>query len=423
MAARAGRASSAGIVIAPPATRASVIAPPLPRSSAIVDPRVGDHGPALLALEDGHVFPGISFGAPLAGGGDLVVNTSQTGYQEVCTDPSYAGQLVVMTYPLIGNYGRLLDDDQSPAVAPRPDRRQRHGGRRGAGGPARGPAARRRASRRSPAWTRARWPATCGPSARVKGRSGRPASWIRDGGRRGGAARPALGGPGLRRRGLAGRAVRRRRPGRGRTARRRSSTSGSRPTSSAASAGAAPGCGSCHTRPRSPDALAADLDGVVLSPGPGDPARLDRQVAIARAAIADGRPLLGICLGHQIVGLAAGAETRRLRFGHHGANHPIRDLDSGQVQVTAQNHEVQVVADSLPAGSGFRVSQLNLNDGSVEGLRHATLPIETVQYHPEGAPGPLDALAVFDRFLAAAVEAIDAGAPPPARRGQAGVAS
>src|SRR5215210_786939 len=89
------------------------IAPPQPRTSAIVDPRIGDHGPALLALEDGTVFGGIAFGAPVAGGGDLVVNTSQTGYQEVCTDPSYAGQVVVMTYPLIGNYGRLRDDDQS----------------------------------------------------------------------------------------------------------------------------------------------------------------------------------------------------------------------------------------------------------------------------------------------------------------------
>ena len=97
---------------------------------------------------------------------------------------------------------------------------------------------------------------------------------------------------------------------------------------------------------------------------------------------------------------AAGAETTRLRFGHHGANHPVRDVDLGLVQVTAQNHEVQVVGESVPAASGFRVSQVNLNDGSVEGLRHATLPIETVQYHPEGAPGPLDALAVFDRFVA-----------------------
>ena len=148
--------------------------------------------------------------------------------------------------------------------------------------------------------------------------------------------------------------------------------------------------------------LSSDIDGVILSPGPGDPARLEAQVALARAVIDDGRPLLGICLGHQIVGRAAGADTRRLRFGHHGANHPVRDVELGLVQVTAQNHEVQVVGESLPAASGFRVSQVNLNDGSVEGLRHRDLPIETVQYHPEGAPGPLDALAVFDRFVTAA---------------------
>src|SRR5204863_2176345 len=147
-------------------------------------------------------------------------------------------------------------------------------------------------------------------------------------------------------------------------------------------------------------ALAGDIDGLILSPGPGDPARLDGPVALAKAIIDDGRPLLGICLGHQIVGRAAGAETTRLRFGHHGANHPVRDLELDLVQVTAQNHEVQVVGGSLPANSGFRVSQANLNDGSVEGLRHATKPIETVQYHPEGSPGPLDALAVFDRFVA-----------------------
>jgi carbamoyl-phosphate synthase small subunit len=147
-------------------------------------------------------------------------------------------------------------------------------------------------------------------------------------------------------------------------------------------------------------ALAHDVLGVVLSPGPGDPARLDSPVRLAQAAIDDGRPLLGICLGHQIVGRAAGAETRRLRFGHHGANHPVKDLETGRVQVTAQNHEVEVVGETLPAASGFTVSQRNLNDGSVEGLRHATKPIETVQYHPEGSPGPLDAVEVFDRFMA-----------------------
>ncbi len=149
-------------------------------------------------------------------------------------------------------------------------------------------------------------------------------------------------------------------------------------------------------------ALADEIDGLVLSPGPGDPARLAGPVALARAAMDDGRALLGICLGHQLIGRAAGAETSRLRFGHHGANHPVRDVETGRVQVTAQNHEVQVVAETLPRASGLQVSQINLNDGSVEGLRHRELPIETVQYHPEGAPGPLDALAVFDRFVAAA---------------------
>jgi carbamoyl-phosphate synthase small subunit len=122
-------------------------------------------------------------------------------------------------------------------------------------------------------------------------------------------------------------------------------------------------------------------------------------VDLTRQVIDDGRPLLGICLGHQIVARAAGADTRRLRFGHHAANHPVRDEGSGRVTITAQNHEVEVVASSLPGDSGFYVSQRNLNDGSVEGLRHHHLPIETVQYHPEGSPGPLDAAVVFDRFL------------------------
>ncbi len=140
-------------------------------------------------------------------------------------------------------------------------------------------------------------------------------------------------------------------------------------------------------------------------PGPATRRVSSRRSQLARAVIADGRPLLGICLGHQIVGRAAGAETTRLRFGHHGANHPVEDVELGVVQVTAQNHEVQVVGLSLPEASGFRVSQVNLNDRSVEGLRHREKPIETVQYHPEGAPGPLDALAVFDRFVAAASSA------------------
>jgi len=376
-----------------------VTLPPAPRPSAIVDPRVGHLGPAVLALEDGTVFPGIAFGAPAAAGGDMVVNTSQTGYQEVCTDPSYAGQSVVMTYPLIGNYGRLVDDDQSvrpwlralvvanATAGVLDDARQLASLLRGAGIPAIAGVDTRALARHLRANGSLRGivtePGFVDHDAAVD-RARAVTRWedqdfvgqvspasIMDVGRH------DEGGPliGIVDFGLKSNIVRamRRRGARVRILPHTISTA---------------------------VALARDIDGLILSPGPGDPARLDGPVALARAIIDDGRPLLGICLGHQIVARAAGAETTRLRFGHHGANHPVRDVDLGLVQVTAQNHEVQVVGESVPAGSGFRVSQVNLNDSSVEGLRHATKPIETVQYHPEGSPGPLDALAVFDRFVA-----------------------
>jgi len=349
--------------------RRRVIVPPPPRASAIVDPRIGDLGPALLALEDGTVFPGVALGAPVAAGGDLVVNTSQTGYQEVCTDPSYAGQVVVMTYPLIGNYGRLAVDDQSArpwlralvvanaTAAVLDDARQLAALLRDHGIPA-------IAGVDTRAWEDQDFVGQVSPPSvttyEAPGDTG-PRIAIVDLGLKTNIVRA------MRYRGARVRVF-------------------------------------PHTADPT-DVLAADIDGVILSPGPGDPARLDAQVALARAVIDDGRPLLGICLGHQIVARAAGADTTRLRFGHHGANHPVQDLEMGLVQVTAQNHEVQVIGDSIPTGSGFRVSQVNLNDGSVEGLRHREKPIETVQYHPEGSPGPLDALAVFDRFVMRATAA------------------
>jgi len=381
----------------------TILLPPAPDPGLVVDPRVGARGPALLALEDGTVFRGVAFGADVAAGGDLVVNTSQTGYQEVCTDPSYAGQVVVMTYPLIGNYGRIRSDDQSerpwlralvvatataavveqasqlaallrgeaiPAIAGIDTRAlarhlRTHGCLRGlVTAPGEVDAAQAIARARGVArWEDQDFVEAVSPSTPFEvGEAGAepdaPLVAIVDFGLKANIVRS------LRRRGVRVRVL---------------------PHT------AAPG-----------DVLAPDVAGVVLSPGPGDPARLAGPVALAGAVIADGRPLLGICLGHQLVGRAAGAETRRLRFGHHGANHPVRDTESGHVQVTAQNHEVTVEGATLPPASGFYVSQVNLNDGSVEGLRHRHLPIETVQYHPEGAPGPLDALAVFDRFVAAA---------------------
>ena len=384
--------------------------PPFPRSSSVVDPRVGDFGPALLALEDGRLFPGVAFGAHCSGVGDLVVNTSQTGYQEIATDPSYAGQLVVMTYPLIGNYGRIHHDDQSgrpwlrglivanATAAVLDDARQLATMLREFGIPAiagvdtRALARHLRSSgslravmtapgqtdsdearalaRAVPRWEDQDFVAQVSPAAaRDEGdpSEGGPLVAILDFGLKTNIVRS------LRRRGTRVRVL-------------------------------------PHTATAA-EALAPDVDGVVFSPGPGDPARLDGPVALAAAAIRDGRPLLGICLGHQIIGRAAGANTRRLPFGHHAANHPVKDLATGLVQVTAQHHEVTVIGETLPEASGFVVSQIDLNDGSVEGLRHRTLPIETVQYHPEGGPGPLDALAVFDRFVKAA-RARHGGAEP-----------
>ena len=255
-----------------------------------------------------------------------------------------------MTYPLIGNYGRLVADDQSvrpwlralvvanATAAVIDDARQLASLLRGACDPGH---RRRRHPRPRPPPAGQR----IAPGDRDRARRGRS--------RRRGRGRPgraALGGPGLRRPGLAGRRSARSatRPRADRSS--RSSTSGSRRTSSGRSAGAAPGCASCPTRSartrrsRPGSTASSSRPDRAIRPG------LDGPVALARAAIADGRPLLGICLGHQIVARAAGADTRRLRFGHHGANHPVRDIDSGVVQVTAQNHEVTVVGGE-PAGA------------------------------------------------------------------------
>jgi len=153
------------------------------------------------------------------------------------------------------------------------------------------------------------------------------------------------------------------------------------------------------------DATAAQVaatspDLVVLSPGPGDPSRMAPQIATARLlaerATAGGPPILGICLGHQLLALAAGAETRRLAVGHHGGNHAVLELETGRVDIGGHNHEVEVVDGPRLAAAGYRVSHRDLNDGTVEGLLHASGRIASVQFHPEGAPGPIDGARVFD---------------------------
>ena len=375
------------------ARSARLLIPP----DSVVDPRIGALGPGLLALEDGTVLDGICFGAPVAGGGDLVANTSYSGYQEIATDPSYAGQVVLMTYPLIGNYGRIAWDDQSG----RPWLR--------ALVVAHATAAVLEPARQLVELLR-RWdvPAICGLDTRRLARRLRET----------GTQRVYISAPNDVDEAAAVAAARQ--ITRWEDQDFVGQVSADAPHELGAADGPLIGVvdyglktnivrqlvargARVRVLPHTVDArvaLAPEMRGLVLSPGPGDPARLDGPVRLAQAAIDDGRPLLGICLGHQIIGRAAGADTRRLRFGHHGANHPVKDVDSGKVQVTAQNHEVEVVGESLPPASGFKVSQRNLNDGSVEGLRHTSKPIETVQYHPEGSPGPLDALEVFDRFMA-----------------------
>ena len=246
----------------------------MPRASAIVDPRIGDLGPALLALEDGSIFDGVAFGAPVAGGGDLVVNTSQTGYQEVCTDPSYAGQVVVMTYPLIGNYGRLLDDDQSArpwlrglvvanaTAAVLDDARQLARLLRDTGIPAIAGVDTRALARHLRA------------NGSLRGVILEPGALDREAATARAPGRAALGGPGLRRRGVAGRGRSSIGAGEAGPARRdrRLRPQGEHRAQPPAARRAGPGPAAHRERRRR--SSPSDVAGVVLSPGPGDPARL-----------------------------------------------------------------------------------------------------------------------------------------------------
>jgi carbamoyl-phosphate synthase large subunit len=368
---------------------------------------------AALVLEDGRSFVGAALGADVLGEGEVVFNTAMTGYQEVLTDPSYAGQMVCMTYPLQGNYG-VRDADAESA---RP-------------------------------WARAlvvRWacPAPSHHSSEASldeylRRWGVPAITDIDTRaltrhiRMHGAARAVLvheeAMPSKKRLEELAVAARRVTPlseqnlvaQTSRTVREewleplppelraQSHADGRGLRVAVVDYGVKAnilrslrerGCSVVvlpHTATWS-DVRATGADGVVLSNGPGDPAVLDGPVELARQALGQ-LPLFGICLGHQILGRAAGATTSRLPYGHHGANHPVKDLDTGRVHITSQNHEFQVDAASIPAGD-FYVSQRNLNDGSVEGLGHRTLAAFSVQYHPEGCPGPQDNQHLYDRFV------------------------
>ena len=368
---------------------------------------------AALVLEDGRAFVGDALGADVVGEGEVVFNTAMTGYQEVLTDPSYAGQMVCMTYPLQGNYGvRDADAESSRPWAralivrwacPVPSHHSSEG---------------------SLDEYLKRWkvPAITEIDTRALTRHLRTH----------GALRAVLTHeskvPGQARLAELAEAARRVTPlseqdlvaQASRTTteewlealppelRRGQHAEGSGLSIAVVDYGVKSnilrslrerGCRVVvlpHTATWR-DIESTGADGMVLTNGPGDPAVLDGPVELARQSI--GRiPTFGICLGHQILGRAAGASTSRLPFGHHGANHPVKDLETGRVHITSQNHEFQVDALSIPAGDFF-VSQRNLNDGSVEGLSHRTLPVFSVQYHPEGCPGPQDNQHLYDRFV------------------------
>ncbi len=364
-------------------------------------------------LEDGRAFAGQPLGADVAGEGELVFNTAMTGYQEVLTDPSYAGQMVCMTYPLQGNYGvRDADAESSRPWARALVVRWAC------------PSPSHHSSEASLDEYLRRWnvPAIAGIDTRALTRH------IRMHGTQRAVLVHEPAPPSKARLEELAAAARRVTPlseqdlvaQTSRTAKEewfealpvelsaRRRTDGEGLVIAVVDYGVKAnilrslrerGCRVVvlpHTATWS-DVRAAGADGLVLSNGPGDPAVLEGPVELARGAL--GRiPVFGICLGHQILGRAAGATTSRLPYGHHGANHPVKDLDTGEVHITSQNHEFQVDAASIPEGD-FYVSQRNLNDGSVEGLGHRRLPAFSVQYHPEGCPGPQDNQHLYDRFI------------------------
>ena len=371
---------------------------------------------AVLGLEDGSVWWGEAFGDASSAAGEVVFNTAMTGYQEVASDPSYNGQLVVMTYPLIGNYG-VFDraaESRKPWVEALVVRELNATCRDGTDD--------------LDAYLRANGvPGIAGVDTRALTRRLRSAGTLRgaliqvpphraqDADIAAEAVAKARATTALAQRPLVAEAsvTAERTVGAGPRIALIDTGVKENQVRSLVQRGATVRVYPVDTGMR--DVLTWSPDGIVITNGPGDPAAIPQVAANVKILLdmaqsrGSGRPvpILGICLGHQLVARALGASTSRLPFGHHGSNHPVQDTVTGQVVITSQNHEFQVDESSLPLHSEFFVSKRNLNDGSVEGLAHRTLPIRTYQYHPEGAPGPRDNEPVFDAFMSdvrAAVE-------------------
>jgi carbamoyl-phosphate synthase small subunit len=352
---------------------------------------------ALLALEDGTVFHGNTFAGEGEVSGEVVFNTSMTGYQEVLTDPSYKGQIVTMTYPLIGNYGINAEDVESARIQ------------------VEGFVVREYESTPSN-WRSRETLAHYLNRQDILGIEGVDTRALTRHIRLAGAMKGVMSTTDLDPRSLTEKA----RASQGLVGRdlvqdvtcqapyQWPHGQGARFKIVALDCGikfnmvrrlAERGCDVTivPAHARAEDIKAMNPDGLLLSNGPGDPEPVTYAVDTIKRLMGD-YPIFGICLGHQLLGLAFGGRTYKLKFGHRGANHPVKNLLTGKVEITSQNHGFCVDIHSIH-DPDIEITHINLNDQTVEGMRHRTLPIFSVQYHPEASPGPHDATYLFDQFI------------------------